>query len=400
MRNGPFTELAAGVRPFRGSHFLNNNSSTSVTCDDFPGLDASGWNFQENIPSRTEDRPEPIATTNPTKHPTASTTMNPMNLTSLVRNSVRAITASLLITATSFAGSTPFSKIIVFGDSLSDTGNASILTYGNFPPPQYYADGRMSNGSVWVDYLAESLGMELQPEHQYAVVGACSGVDNFSAIAYNIPQLAGTGLQWQIATFLTDSGPGGVDPNALYIVWIGANDIFLNASGDINLTVYQAIQNTAGAVATLASQGARHILVANLPDLGLTPLGLDQGPQGSAQLSGLTDGYNYYLDVALDSLEAAGIRTIRLDAAGLIREIAADPAPFGLTNVTDRALYSASDADGFLFWDDVHPTTTGHQVMAERAVKELIAFYSPRRGHGKGHGLVKSLKGLVKASGR
>lgn len=324
--------------------------------------------------------------------------MNPIKLTSLVRSSARAITASLLMTAVSIAGSMPFSKVTVFGDSLSDNGNASMLTGGLFPPPMFYADGRMSNGPVWVEHLAESLGMEILPENQYAVVGACSGYDNFASFAYGIPQLAGTGLKWQIETFLSDSGPGPVDPNALYIVWIGANDIFLYPPEDINLTVANAIQNTAWAVATLAGHGARHILVANLPDLGLTPWGLDKGPLGSAQLSGLTDAYNQYLGQTLDLLAANGIRTIRLDAAGLIREVAADPESFGLTNATDRAQLSAGDDDEFLFWDDVHPTTAGHRIVADRAVRELVSCYSPRRGRGTGPGLVNSLNGLVKTS--
>jgi len=152
--------------------------------------------------------------------------MNPIKLTSLVRSSARAITASLLMTAVSIAGSTPFSRIIVFGDSLSDTGNASMLTGGFYPASPPNAEGRISNGPLWVEHLAESLGMEIQPEDQYAVVGACSGLGNFSSVAYGIPQLAGTGLKWQIQTFLNYSGPGQVDPNALYVVLIGANDIF------------------------------------------------------------------------------------------------------------------------------------------------------------------------------
>ena len=330
--------------------------------------------------------------------------MNPIKLTSLVRTSARAITASLLMTAVSIAGSTPFSRIIVFGDSLSDTGNAFMLTGGVYPFSPPNAGGRISNGPLWVECLAESLGMELQPEDQYAVVGACSGFGNFSYQASYpaLEALEGTGLQWQIQTFLNDSGSGQVDPNALYIVWIGANDIFtaLTFHEDMYLTVSKAIQNTAVAVGTLASRGARHILVANLPDLGLTPFGLAQGQQGSEGLSGLTETYNYFLNAALDTLEIASIRTIRLDAAGLIREIAADPELFGLENVTDMAIDAAGDADGYLFWDGVHPTTAGHQIVAERAVRELVAFYSPRRGRGNGPGLVNSLNGLVKASGR
>ena len=328
--------------------------------------------------------------------------MNPIKLTSFVRNSARALTVSLVLATGAFAANNPFSNFNIFGDSLLDTGNAYMLTGGVYPASPPNTGGRVCNGPLWVEYLADTLGMEIQPENQYAVVGACSGVGNFSSDAYGYPELAGTGLQSQIQTFLNDSGTGRVDPNALNIVWIGANDIFttLTFGGNMDFTVYQAIQNTAGAVATLAKRGARHILVVNLPDLGLTPFGLAQGPRGSAQLSGLTDAYNYYLDVALDSLEAMGIRTIRLDAAGLIREVVADPGLFGLVNATGMAIYSPDDADGYLFWDGVHPTTVGHQIVADRAVRELIAFYSPRRGRGTGPGLVNSLNGLVKASGR
>ena len=242
--------------------------------------------------------------------------------------------------------------------------------------------------------------MELQPEDQYAVAGARTDQDNFNAIF--IPPLAGTGLQSQIATYLTDSGPGGADPAALHTVWIGANDLFttLTFGGNMGLTIQQGVQNTAQSVVALASHGARHILVANLPDLGLTPFGLATGPQGSAQLSYLTNVYNAGLKQALDSLENAGIRTIRLDAAGLIREIAANPAAFGLVNATDQAFGSGNNAAGYLFWDSVHPTTAGHQIVANRAVKELVAFYSSRRGRGAGPGLVNSLNGLVRASSR
>src|SRR4029453_12923135 len=63
---------------------------------------------------------------------------------------------------TAWADSTPFSRIIVFGDSLSDTGNFYHLT-GGFPPAPY-ANGRFSNGPLWIEYLADDLGMKLLPE--------------------------------------------------------------------------------------------------------------------------------------------------------------------------------------------------------------------------------------------
>ena len=44
----------------------------------------------------------------------------------------------------------PFSELIVFGDSLSDTGNVLDLTFFvPFSPPNL--DGRFSNGHVWIE---------------------------------------------------------------------------------------------------------------------------------------------------------------------------------------------------------------------------------------------------------
>lgn len=326
--------------------------------------------------------------------------MNSINLTSVIRNTGSALAASLALTAFSAAADKPFSKIVTFGDSLSDTGNAFLHTGGFYPPTPPNAPGRISNGRIWVEHLADSLHMKLKPENQYAVAGARTDHDNFMT-NYGLP-LENTGLQSQVDGFLADSGANGADPNALYTVWIGANDVFstLSFGGDMNMTVYLAVQNTADAVGKLASHGARHILVANLPDLGLTPFGLELGETFSLQLSGLTDAYNAGLSQALDALDGFGVKTIRFDAAGLIRDIAGDPASFGLVNVTDQAVDSGEDASGYLFWDGVHPTTAGHRVVADRVIEDLVAFYSPRKGHGKGPGLKHSLKGLVRASCR
>jgi len=51
-------------------------------------------------------------------------------------------------------------QIVVFGDSLSDSGNLFAATMGTTPPPPYY-QGRFSNGPVWVEDLAGRLGVEM-----------------------------------------------------------------------------------------------------------------------------------------------------------------------------------------------------------------------------------------------
>lgn len=327
--------------------------------------------------------------------------MNYRSLTMLTRDTARALAVAIALTSIAVAAPAPFSKLVTFGDSLSDTGNAYLLTGGYYPtcPPNF--NGRISNGPLWTEHLAATLGMKLRPEDQYAVAGARTD-DGSYLTNFGLLTLENTGLQTQIDAYLQNSGPAGADPNALHTVWIGANDIFttLAFGGDMNLTVTLAVQNTAQAVYDLASHGARHILVADLPDLGLTPFGLALGASYSAQLSYLTDAYNAGLGQALDALDAAGIETIRLDAAGLIRDIAADPAAYGLVNASDQASLSADDADGYLFWNEVHPTSAGHRLVAAQAFEELIAFYAPSPGHGKKYNLLHALKEAVKDYGR
>jgi phospholipase/lecithinase/hemolysin len=76
----------------------------------------------------------------------------------------------------------------------------------------------------------------------------------------------------------------------------------------------------------------------------------------------------------------------------------ASPASYKLTNTSLFYLGfgAGSDPAGWLFWDDLHPTTRGHQILAEDAISALISSYSPRKGEGDGSGVVSSLRGLVR----
>jgi len=290
------------------------------------------------------------------------------------------------------AKSTPFSRIIVFGDSLSDTGNFYRLN-GGVVPPAPYAEGRFCNGPLWVEYLAGDLGMRLLPEDNYAVGGATTGRDNsndgFLGLQY-------PGLQDQVAAYLAADPPGEVDANALYILWAGSNDFFalLKAGADPATLIRGGVANTVQAIQLLWHAGARHILVANVPDLGLTPFGLSSGM--SAGITRLCNAYNQALADALQALAAAGVSTIRVDAFATLQRMVYFPADFGFTNVTEPFLETGDDPVRFLFWDAVHPTTRGHQIVAEEARNSLIDHYSPRRGKGAPTALVHSLNGLVR----
>jgi len=52
-----------------------------------------------------------------------------------------------------------YTALFAFGDSLSDAGNAYILTGGVTPASPPYVGGHFSNGPTWVEDLSQELGL-------------------------------------------------------------------------------------------------------------------------------------------------------------------------------------------------------------------------------------------------
>ena len=293
---------------------------------------------------------------------------------------VIALALLLAAQAVAVAGSTPFSQVIAFGDSLTDNGNGRYAGPPNF-------QGRSSDGIVWVEHLANDLGMAGLLD-DYAVSGAAT-VD----------------LQGQIGRYLT-SHQG--DPNALYILWAGHNDLFgwtFSPPASPETVINNGVQNTLQAVQTLRNAGARHIVVLSLADVGVTPI-MRGAPISREAVSAVCASYNQALEAALQGLETAGVPTIRINGFGWFRNIVASPAEFGFVNVTDEFLLdwylprAGANPAEYFFWDLVHPTTRGHRVMADIARNGLIDYYSPRNGKSHPRALVNALNGLAKAKKR
>ena len=244
-----------------------------------------------------------------------------------------------------------FSQIVVYGDSLSDLGRTSALTGGAAPAYSNVAGGRFSNGSLWVEYLAGSLGLSTNPNTNFALGGATSGINNV------VPFL--DGVQAQVAKNSID------DPNALYIVWGGAND-YLFFGGTANPTV--TTNHLKNEVSTLIDRGAKNILVPNLPDLGNLPG--TRNLNSSSGLTSLTQAHNTNLVEDLKNLSSThpGIDLLLLDVDSFVSQVWAKPSNFGLTNTTDGCwLVTCSTPDTYFFWDDIHPTTAAHALIGDFA---------------------------------
>ena len=248
-----------------------------------------------------------------------------------------------------------FDTLVVFGDSLSDNGNLYAITSNSSPDPHYYYQGRFSNGPVWVEYLAGASALDCTLE-DYAYGGATT--DGTSP----------PGLIAQVSAYTSSATLGA---KTLFAIWIGAND-FLNGSVD-----YQAsAANIGAALDDLAAFGAEHILIVNLPDLGSTPRLL--GTPGEDGARALSQAFNAALAAVIDAFQAANpdVTVYEFDIYSFLHATAADPGSYGFTNATEvcPAYYIADDFDnsaGYVFWDEIHPTTEAHEVIAEQVLAIL-----------------------------
>lgn len=294
----------------------------------------------------------------------------------------RALVASAVALAcTAGTASAQFSNMYFFGDSLSDAGT--------FKPVLPAGTGlfTVNPGPVWTQLLADRNGLTASPATQggtnYAQGGArVAGLPGIPPVA---PTGAAIPLTTQINNFLT---PGAVDSNALYTVWVGANDITWNLGlaqagqitpAQVQVNMVTAAADTVAQVARLSSAGARYIVVFNLPDVGKTPDGTASGI--ASTISQLSSLYNTTLTSGLNSL---GIETIRFDAFGLLNQVLANPSEYGFANTTTRAcgtvdallctsanLVAPNAAETYVFADGKHPTPAVHAIIAQ-AVASMI----------------------------
>ncbi|KAB8319327.1 SGNH/GDSL hydrolase family protein [Tolypothrix campylonemoides VB511288] len=306
--------------------------------------------------------------------------------------------ALLSLTVPLKASAADFSQFVVFGDSLSDTGNLFNVTQGlptgPLPPDPPYFQGRFSNDKIWVDYLGDNLGLPpttitdlivqlrtTAPEGvNYAFGGSLSGQGNF----LNVPGVPGVLEQVGSFTqpFLTNNQK--VDPNGLYAVWGGANDYLFTQNPDVT----QTVKNVSDSVGLLAQAGAKNILVFNLPDLGKTPLVSATGNTNA--FTTLTNNHNAALAAALGQLSnTPGVNIIPVDVDSLFNRVLANPSEFGFTNVTAPCVVGdlvqgvltsvCNNPNDFLFFDSVHPSSSAHKLVADTALASIRAKSVPER---------------------
>ena len=260
-----------------------------------------------------------------------------------------------------------FSGVISFGDSLSDAGNASTVNPGA-------ADGNSfttNDDLVAAQLIAAAYGFNQQHSliggTNYAWGGSCAQSSTAPAplpphcVQQPFVGLGGVTyfprLDAQIDQYLA-SNAGRANPNALFTVLSGANDIFAAITGERNsmgvvtrapiwtnsALISAGSAGVAGAVITnvarLQSVGANYIVVFNLPDLGRTP----QFSGTAAPFNLASVSYNEALNAGLAGRQ--GI--IPVNTFALVNEAIANPGYFGFTNVVGIACGANAGAVGIV----------------------------------------------------
>lgn len=277
--------------------------------------------------------------------------------------------AALSLAAVSVAGAASaqsYSRLVVFGDSLSDNGNLYLATGGSTPASPPYGAGRFSNGPVFTERLGFNAANFMGPvtgSINYAFGGARTDAEAMPL-----------GMRVQLAQYQQRGGTFGA--NDLVSVLGGANNIFqglpaagasTNPTGAITPVALSAAADINFIVNGIAQAGAGTVLVTNLPKLSITPQ--FRGTPAAPLADFAVTTFNGALLTGLNATAAArpGTNIILMDLFKVGDVVAANPSAFGVSNVTQACFNGVtlcSNPDDYFYFDGVHPTAKGHAVIA------------------------------------
>lgn len=294
-----------------------------------------------------------------------------------------------------------YTSIVVFGDSLSDTGNVAHLTTAKYGieipgPAADYTAGRFTDGfdtlppaenyaGVWVEQLAatfpskpavvDSLDGGTDYAYGFATTGGGTGEFTFGPSDALFVDVDNVGQQ--ITDYLATKPK--ITDKTLFVVWGGAIDVLYATSED---EVIDAGINQILNIQRLIDAGATQFIIPNLPPLGSVPR-LNGSPTTSVPATEASALYNEVLGGGVALLRALDFerrpQLSELDVFTLFNKIVASPSTYSLMNVTMSSQGMPVDPDTYLFWDDLHPTTHGHNILAVTAAG-ILAKASVRDG--------------------
>ena len=272
-----------------------------------------------------------------------------------------------LVVSSAPAAAQQVDRIVVFGDSYADTGNALRLAGVNPLTTGIYTTGRFSGGSNYIDTLTDILQV---PQFNFAIGGARTNNGNQTT---GLP-----GFTFEVQQFLAGGGTLGfptvgtaLDRSDLVAVSIGGNDARnLSANGwDAGRCAGRGRDRRNQLPAEFRpGDGAR-----NADDqfprwrTGLLPE-ISTNPAGAAMRTAYSTAFNSGVQQVLAGYANQGAIVHYLDGTKVLTAITANPTAYGLTGVVCPQLPNttcvADSGAPYLFYvDDLHLTSKGFAIL-------------------------------------
>jgi len=286
----------------------------------------------------------------------------------------------LFLTADVAAQQSDFSKLVVFGDSLSDTGNLIPIS---LPPP--YFENRISDGPVVADLIAEFIGSSAAASgHLFGRTGGF----NFAVSGGNIVGSDPEDLNQQVSAYL-DRVSNQADPDALYLVFVGGNDLrnlrSIRSASQASAEIAQAVAILRIQLNRLKAAGARAFLIPNVANIGRIPETLQReigDPGVTVRAEGYTREYNLALSALIGDFSAdtnLSVGTFNLFDA--FEALIVNASDFGFTNTQEGCF----DPDTFaiepeclifgferrVFFDNLHPSSATNRIIAPQVIASI-----------------------------
>ncbi len=300
-----------------------------------------------------------------------------------------------------------FDQVIVFGDSLSDTGNIFRVTNTAhrldpvvpvIPDAPYY-QGRFSNGPVWIEYLTALLGLAPDKLVDYAYGNA------WAEEISETHEMTSFSLAYQVKLYLMADILDFYRDSHLYVVLIGGND-YVHGRDNPDFATDRVIADIEKQIEFLIAYGARQFFIPELADVSKVPFAQHKAAEFRDALSNITAKHNTKLRAMIARLRAGHpqLNVYTTNTNNALLDIIENAHDYGITN-TNEACYNVkmfrapnwddfvnglkrqsvlatdkttnnteapipcSDPDAHMFWDQLHPTTHTHKLIAEHCIK-------------------------------
>ncbi len=273
-----------------------------------------------------------------------------------------------------------YTSFHVFGDSLSTAKVNSPVG------PDYYGD-RWSNGRVWVEVLAQRLGLPF----------------NLAANTNSFWGNTSSDLIGEVSRF----APPANASNALVVIWVNNADLYFPATAPTpTLTNFDAVISLAQtnhyrAITNLYAKGIRTLVMPNAVDISTIP-GFNTYTNFTNLFHLASTNYNakFYGTIDRAKTNCPGLKIYVPDFYALLTDLLAQPNIYGVTNAKKNGLSIDAIADpalsnksltgpgtNYIFWDYADPSAKVHNWMASLAqqlilpvvISQITAFTSSNR---------------------